>query len=108
MQRHYYVNDGEMVQCSQCGLYEHLSCRGRLHAPDGEHICNYCTHPDMEFKEQYLNVVNERWGHSSRGRAKLEHMLSGQLISSDPSHTLPSGMPRWANECCSVVEGSHS
>ena len=45
----------------------------------------------MEFKEQYLNVVNERWGHSSRGRAKLEHMLSGQLISSKPSHTLPSG-----------------
>ena len=24
-------------------------------------------------------------------RAKLEHMLSGQLISSEPSHTLPSG-----------------
>ena len=41
----------------------------------------------MEFKEQYLNVVNERWGHSSRGRAKLEHMLSGQLISSEPYHT---------------------
>ena len=30
-------DDGVMVECSKCGRYEHLTCRGWLHAPEDDH-----------------------------------------------------------------------
>ncbi len=33
---------GEMIACDGCNQFEHLSCRGLLHAPSGAHQCYVC------------------------------------------------------------------
>jgi hypothetical protein len=31
-----------MIVCDHCNNYEHLACRGHLHAPSGDHVCYVC------------------------------------------------------------------